>query len=142
MITLICIAVRAINIGSFNDPAHGGSWLEGLVYYLKIIVAKSASEMILAYNNYTSIGKQNKITITNDRGRLSKEEIQRIANDSEKFKADDEKQKEGISAKMESTLEEAHELVKESCLRLVRRGMTRLRMTLLMSCPRRLVWRR
>merc|ERR1712202_14044 len=44
-------------------------------------------------------GKQNKITITNDKGRLSKEEIERMVNDAEKFKADDEKQKERISAK-------------------------------------------
>merc|ERR1711892_1051613 len=46
-----------------------------------------------------SAGKQNKITITNDKGRLSKEEIERMVNDAEKFKADDEKQKERISAK-------------------------------------------
>merc|ERR1711874_189124 len=44
-------------------------------------------------------GKQNKITITNDQGRLSKEEIERMVNDAEKFKADDEKQKDRISAK-------------------------------------------
>merc|ERR1712061_389090 len=41
----------------------------------------------------------NKNTITNDKGRLSKEEIERMVNDAEKFKADDEKQKERISAK-------------------------------------------
>jgi len=46
-----------------------------------------------------STGKQNKITITNDKGRLSKEEIERMVNDAEKFKADDEKQKDRISAK-------------------------------------------
>merc|ERR1712115_25190 len=44
-------------------------------------------------------GKAEKITITNDKGRLSKEEIERMVNDAEKFKADDEKQKERISAK-------------------------------------------
>merc|ERR1712121_483691 len=44
-----------------------------------------------------STGKQNKITITNDKGRLSKEEIERMVNDAEKFKADDEKQKDKIS---------------------------------------------
>jgi len=46
-----------------------------------------------------STGKQNKITITNDKGRLSKEDIERMVNDAEKFKADDEKQKDRISAK-------------------------------------------
>jgi len=62
-----------------------------------------------------STGKQNKITITNDKGRLSKEEIERMVNDAEKFKADDEKQKDRISAKnglesycfnMKSTIED------------------------------------
>merc|ERR1712207_58385 len=46
-----------------------------------------------------STGKQNKITITNDKGRLSKEEIERMVNDAEKFKDDDNKQKERISSK-------------------------------------------
>merc|ERR1712134_204599 len=48
-----------------------------------------------------STGKQNKITITNDKGRLSKEDIERMVNDAEKFKADDEAQKERISSKNE-----------------------------------------
>merc|ERR1719471_1373013 len=46
-----------------------------------------------------STGKQSKITITNDKGRLSKDEIEKMVTDAEKFKADDEKQKERISAK-------------------------------------------
>merc|ERR1711953_1305945 len=44
-------------------------------------------------------GKTEKITITNDKGRLSKEEIEKMVEDSEKFKDDDDKQKEKISAK-------------------------------------------
>merc|ERR1712071_227111 len=46
-----------------------------------------------------STGKQNKITITNDKGRLSKEEIERMVSDAEKYKAEDEKQRDKISAK-------------------------------------------
>nr|ABP01681.1 heat shock cognate 70 [Penaeus vannamei] len=46
-----------------------------------------------------STGKENKITITNDKGRLSKEEIERMVQDAEKYKADDEKQRDRISAK-------------------------------------------
>ncbi|KAL0271037.1 UNVERIFIED_CONTAM: hypothetical protein PYX00_008276 [Menopon gallinae] len=46
-----------------------------------------------------STGKENKITITNDKGRLSKEEIERMVNEAEKYKAEDEKQKATISAK-------------------------------------------
>merc|ERR1712110_1240568 len=46
-----------------------------------------------------STNKKSKITITNDQGRLSKEEIGRMVNDADKFKAEDEKQKERISAK-------------------------------------------
>jgi len=46
-----------------------------------------------------STGKQNKITITNDKGRLSKEEIERMVNDAETFKAEDELQKDRISSK-------------------------------------------
>jgi len=46
-----------------------------------------------------STGKLNKITITNDKGRLSKEEIERMVQDAEKYKADDEKQRDRISAK-------------------------------------------
>merc|ERR1712002_129078 len=39
MISVVCVAVWAINIGHFNDPAHGGSWIKGAVYYFKIAVA-------------------------------------------------------------------------------------------------------
>jgi len=62
-----------------------------------------------------STGKENKITITNDKGRLSKEDIEKMVNDAEKYKAEDEKQREKISAKnnlesycfnMKSTMDE------------------------------------
>merc|ERR1712079_898432 len=44
-------------------------------------------------------GKIEKITITNDKGRLSKEDVEKMVNDAEKFKDEDDKQKERISAK-------------------------------------------
>merc|ERR1739840_37893 len=44
-------------------------------------------------------GKAEKITITNDKGRLSNEEIEKMVNDAEKFKDEDDKQKDKITAK-------------------------------------------
>merc|ERR1712166_782435 len=45
-----------------------------------------------------STGKENKITITNDKGRLSKEDIEKMVNDAEKFKAEDE----AVAAKVQA----------------------------------------
>merc|ERR1711994_1186161 len=44
-------------------------------------------------------GKKEKITITNDKGRLSKEEIEKMVNDAEAYKDEDDKQKDRIAAK-------------------------------------------
>ncbi len=44
-------------------------------------------------------GKSNKITITNDKGRLSKEEIEKMVNDAEKYKNEDEKIRKKVEAK-------------------------------------------
>merc|ERR1739836_15631 len=46
-----------------------------------------------------STGKQNKITITNDKGRLSKEDIERMVSEAEKYKAEDEEHKKKVEAK-------------------------------------------
>ncbi|XP_015596244.1 heat shock 70 kDa protein cognate 4 [Cephus cinctus] len=46
-----------------------------------------------------STGKENKITITNDKGRLSKEDIERMVNEAERYKNEDEQQREAIAAK-------------------------------------------
>ena len=46
-----------------------------------------------------SSGKESKITITNDKGRLSKDEIERMVADAEKYKKEDEVQRDRISAK-------------------------------------------
>jgi len=44
-------------------------------------------------------GRQNKITITNDKGRLSKEDIERMVAEAEKYKAEDEAAAERIQSK-------------------------------------------
>lgn len=44
-------------------------------------------------------GKTQKITITNDKGRLSKEEIERMVSEAEKFKEEDEKEAARVQAK-------------------------------------------
>lgn len=46
-----------------------------------------------------SSGKTNKIVITNDKGRLSKEEIERMVNEAEKYKGEDDAQRERIESK-------------------------------------------
>uniref|UniRef100_A0A8C6MQ03 Heat shock cognate 71 kDa protein n=1 Tax=Mus spicilegus TaxID=10103 RepID=A0A8C6MQ03_MUSSI len=43
-------------------------------------------------------GKENKITITNDKGFLSKEDIEGMVQEAEKYKAEDEKQKDKVSS--------------------------------------------
>merc|ERR1711963_821145 len=44
-------------------------------------------------------GMIEKITITNDKGRLSNDEIEKMVNDAERFKDEDDKQKERITVK-------------------------------------------
>ncbi|GAA6102943.1 heat shock cognate 71 kDa protein [Tachysurus ichikawai] len=50
-----------------------------------------------------STGKENKITITNDKGRLSKEDIERMVQEAERYHAEDDAQKDKVTAK--NTLE-------------------------------------
>ncbi|XP_038064195.1 heat shock 70 kDa protein IV-like [Patiria miniata] len=46
-----------------------------------------------------STGKSNQITITNDKGRLSKEDIDRMVSDAETYKAEDEAQRERVTSR-------------------------------------------
>merc|ERR1712083_649289 len=46
-----------------------------------------------------STGKSNQITITNEKGRLSQAEIDRMVQEAEKFRAEDEQNKQKIEAK-------------------------------------------
>jgi len=47
-----------------------------------------------------STGKETKITITNDKSRLSKDEIEKMVEDAEKFKKDDEEEAERLKGKL------------------------------------------
>ena len=46
-----------------------------------------------------STGKSEKITITNDKGRMSKEEIERLVEEASKYEAEDKKLREKVEAK-------------------------------------------
>lgn len=46
-----------------------------------------------------STGRENKITITNDKGRLSKDDIDRMVREAEKYKAEDDAQRDKVQAK-------------------------------------------
>ena len=46
-----------------------------------------------------STGRENKITITNDKGRLSKDDIERMVREAEKYKDEDDRQKDRVAAK-------------------------------------------
>uniref|UniRef100_A0A4W5R251 Heat shock protein family A (Hsp70) member 8 n=1 Tax=Hucho hucho TaxID=62062 RepID=A0A4W5R251_9TELE len=46
-----------------------------------------------------STGKENKITITNDKGRLSKEDIERMVQEAEQYKAADDVQRDKVASK-------------------------------------------
>lgn len=62
-----------------------------------------------------STGKSNKITITNDKGRLSKEDIERMVQEAEKHAADDKLRMERVEAKnqLESYLYNTRNAVRE-----------------------------
>ncbi|CAG7719619.1 unnamed protein product, partial [Allacma fusca] len=47
----------------------------------------------------TSTGRSEKITIRNDKGRLSKVEIERMVDEAEKYKAEDEMQRERVASR-------------------------------------------
>ncbi|CAJ0953328.1 unnamed protein product, partial [Mesorhabditis belari] len=65
----------------------------------KLLLYRSANEHASPALSTKDWLYQNKITITNDKGRLSKEDIDRMVIDAEKYRADDEKQRDRISAK-------------------------------------------
>ena len=62
-----------------------------------------------------STGKSNKIVITNDKGRLSKEEIERMVEEAERFKAEDEEVHQKIESKnrLESNLYQVKSMIND-----------------------------
>merc|ERR1711994_1236822 len=85
------------NLGKFDltgiPPAPRG------VPQIEVTVDIDANGILNVTAMDKSSGKQNKITITNDKGRLSKEEIEKMVSDAEKYKNEDESQKERVLAK-------------------------------------------
>jgi len=63
-----------------------------------------------------SSGKSNKITITNDKGRLSKEDIERMVEEAEKYKEEDDRIQSKIEAKnnLDSSIFRLKAILKES----------------------------
>ena len=66
---------------------------------IEIIYDMDANGILNVSATEKSTGKSNKITITNDKGRLSAEEIEKMVAEAEKFKEEDDKVRENIEAK-------------------------------------------
>jgi L1 cell adhesion molecule like protein len=68
---------------------------------IEIKIDVDANGIVQVSATEESSGKSNKIVITNDKGRLSKEDIERMISEAEKYKEDDAKMKDKIDAKNE-----------------------------------------
>ena len=66
---------------------------------IEVVFDMDANGILNVSASEKSSGKSEKIAITNDKGRLSKEDIERMVDEAERFKKDDEEQKERIEAK-------------------------------------------
>ena len=66
---------------------------------IEVVFDMDANGILNVSASEKSSGKTNKITITNDKGRLSKEEIDRMVEESERYKKEDEEVRERIEAK-------------------------------------------
>merc|ERR1711907_881430 len=84
-------------LGKFNlegiPPAARG------VPQIEVTFDIDANGILNVSANDKGTQKVNKITITNDKGRLSKEDIEKMVNDAEKYKAEDEAMKSKVEAK-------------------------------------------
>ena len=66
---------------------------------IEVVFDMDANGILNVSASEKSSGKSEKITITNDKGRLSKEDIERMVEESEKYKAEDDALKEKIETK-------------------------------------------
>lgn len=84
-------------LGTFNltgiPPAPRG------VPKIEVTFDMNADGILNVSAKDSSTGRSEKITITNDSGRLSKADIDRMLNDAEKYKDDDDKQRQRILAR-------------------------------------------
>jgi L1 cell adhesion molecule like protein len=83
-------------------------------------------------------GKSNKITITNDKGRLSKEDIERMVSEAEKYKEEDSRHKERIDAR--NGLENYIYSVKNSTAESKEKLSDEERSTIDAACKESLAW--
>jgi L1 cell adhesion molecule like protein len=84
-------------LGTFNltgiPPAPRG------VPQIEVTFDLDANGILNVSAKDSSTGKTEKITIKNDKGRLSKEDIERMLAEAEKYKAEDEKQRQIVTAR-------------------------------------------
>ena len=66
---------------------------------IEVVFDLDANGILNVSASEKSTGKSEKIAITNDKGRLSKEDIERMVEEAERFKSQDAEQKERIEAK-------------------------------------------
>jgi len=94
---------------------------------IEVIFDMDANGILNVSASEKSSGKTNKITITNDKGRLSQEDIERMVEEAERYKQEDEEVQEKIEAKnsldgylfqikenLEDVSEELKEKIKEA----------------------------
>jgi len=66
---------------------------------VEVIFDIDANGILNVHAEDKASGKSNKITITNEKGRLSKEDIEKMVNEAEKYKGEDEVMRKRIEAK-------------------------------------------
>lgn len=81
--------------------------------------------MLQVLGLYTFAGSKNKIVISNDKGRLSKDEIERMVQEAEKYKVEDEEHKKRIDAKnsLENYAFNMRNTVRDDKVSLLRRSL-------------------